>query len=154
MTFFDNLDAVRAGAGAELGVSAWIDVPQNRIDAFADATEDRQWIHTDSAAAAAGPFGTTIAHGYLTLSLVSAFLADLLAVGDVAMAVNYGLNKVRFPAPVPSGSRIRGHGRLADVTDIPGGLQTTTIVSVEREGVGKPVCVAEVVTRFHDRTTT
>ncbi|MDG3010180.1 MaoC family dehydratase [Rhodococcus sp. D2-41] len=150
MTTFAGLQAVRVSAGTELGVSSWIELPQNRIDTFAEVTEDRQWIHTDPIAAASGPFGVPIAHGYLTLSLLSAFLGDLLVIDGVTVAVNYGLNKVRFPAPVPAGSRIRGHGRLDQVTEIPGGIQTTTVVTVECEGVPKPVCVAEVVTRFHE----
>lgn len=152
MTTFAGLGAVRASSGADLGTSRWIDVPQGRIDAFAEATEDRQWIHTDPVAAEEGPFGAPIAHGYLTLSLLSAFLEDLLVIDGVGMAVNYGLNKVRFPAPVPAGSRIRGRGRLTSVEEISGGIQTTTGVTVERDGSDKPVCVAEIVTRFLERT--
>lgn len=152
MTTFVGLDAVRAFAGADLGVSRWVEVPQDRIDSFAAATEDRQWIHTDPVAAKEGPFGVPIAHGYLTLSLLSAFLEDLLVIADVGMAVNYGLNKVRFPAPVPVGSRIRGRGRLISVAEVSRGIQTTTAVTVEREGFDKPVCVAEAVTRFLECT--
>ncbi|NEW37702.1 MaoC family dehydratase [Nocardia cyriacigeorgica] len=152
MTSFAGLDEVRAAVGSELGHSRWIEIPQPRIDAFAEATEDRQWIHTDPVAAAAGPFGAPIAHGYLTLSLVSAFLEELLRVEGVAMAVNYGLNRVRFPAPVPAGARVRGHGQLAEVREIPGGIQTTVVVRVESDRSDKPVCVAETVTRFLDHT--
>lgn len=135
--------------GTDLGHSGWVAVDQPRIDAFADATEDRQWIHVDEARAADGPFGSTIAHGYLTLLLVSVFLFDLLAVRDATSIVNYGLDKVRFPAPVPSGSRVRGLGTLVDVQDLGASVQTTTRVTIEREGGRRPVCVADVLTRFY-----
>ncbi|GAF48337.1 MULTISPECIES: MaoC family dehydratase [Rhodococcus] len=148
MTHFAGLDALRASVDADLGTSRWIDIDQARIDSFADTTEDRQWIHTDPKAAAQGPFGTTIAHGFMTLSLVAAFLEDLMVVDGIGMAVNYGLNKVRFPAPVPVGSRVRARGRVLTVDEIPGGLQTTVLITIERDGSDKPVCVAESVSRF------
>ncbi|MHA4854491.1 MaoC family dehydratase [Rhodococcus sp. MSC1_016] len=148
MTHFAGLNELRASVDADLGTSRWIDIDQARINTFADTTEDRQWIHTDPQAAAQGPFGTTIAHGFMTLSLVAAFLEDLMVVDGISMAVNYGLNKVRFPAPVPVGSRIRAHGRVLAVDEIPGGVQTTVLVTVERDGSDKPVCVAESVSRF------
>jgi acyl dehydratase len=130
--------------GVELGPTSWIEVTQERIDAFAAATADPQWIHVDPERAAAGPFGTTIAHGFLTLSLCVPMLYELLPSGG-AMAVNYGTNRVRFPAAVPSGSRVRGRFRVAEVEDAPLGERATIEVSVECEGVDKPVCVAELV---------
>ncbi|MFC9840163.1 MaoC family dehydratase [Rhodococcus sp. NPDC127530] len=148
MTAFTTLDEVRASAGTDLGVSRWIDITQDRINAFAETTEDRQWIHIDPAAAAAGPFGTTVAHGFLSLSLIAVFSEELLEVKEVRTGVNYGLNKVRFPAPVPVDSRVRGRGRLASVDEIPGGVQVTVVVTVERDGSDRPVCVAESVLRL------
>jgi acyl dehydratase len=134
--------------GQELGPTSWIEVTQERIDAFADATDDHQWIHVDRERAAAGPFGTTIAHGYLTLSLCAPLLADALAgVGGSAMGINYGTNKVRFTAPVPSGSRIRARVKVASVEEVQGGEQVVLDTTIEREGGEKPVCVAEVVIR-------
>ena len=135
--------------GLELGPSSWREVDQRRIDAFAEATDDRQWIHVDPARAADGPFGTTIAHGYLTLSLLVPFAYELLPVAGAALAVNYGLNRVRFPAPVPVGSRVRARFRVEEVTDVAGGVQATLSAVVEREGGDKPVCWAEVVFRFY-----
>lgn len=148
MTHFARLDELRASVNADLGTSRWIDIDQARIDSFADITEDRQWIHTNPRAAAQGPFGTTIAHGFMTLSLLPAFLEELMVVDGIAMAVNYGLNKVRFPAPVPVDSRVRARGRVLAVDEIPGGVQTVVLVTVERDGSDKPVCVAEFVSRF------
>lgn len=148
MTIFNTLDEVSAAVGADLGVSRWIDITQDRINAFADTTEDRQWIHTDPVAAAAGPYGTTVAHGFLSLSLLAAFSEDLLTVEEARTGVNYGLNKVRFPAPVPVDSKVRGRGKLAAVDQIPGGIQVTMVVSVEREGSERPVCVGEFVLRL------
>lgn len=134
--------------GLTLGPSAWIDVDQARIDRFAEATEDRQWIHVDPARAADGPFGATIAHGYLTLSLLAPFAYELLPV-DSSMTVNYGLDRVRFPAPVPAGSRIRATFQVADATPIDGGAQVKVAATIERDGGEKPVCVAELLFRFH-----
>ena len=136
-------------AGAEFGPSSWIDVPQERIDAFAEATGDRQWIHVDPERAAAGPFGTTIGHGYLTLSLLPAMSYEVVPRQEGGMAVNYGLNKVRFPAPVPSGSRVRGTFRVASVDEAEWGFQATMAATVDREGGDKPVCVAELVFRYY-----
>ena len=135
--------------GLELGPSEWQEVTQEQVNAFADATGDHQWIHVDPERAAAGPFGGTIAHGFLTLSLIPSFTFQLMHVEDASNAINYGVNKVRFPAPVPVGSRVRGSYRVDDVSDVPGGVQVTTTVTVEREGGEKPVCVAETVTRYH-----
>ena len=135
--------------GAEFGPSGWIDVPQETIDAFAAATGDRQWIHVDPERAATGPFGTTIAHGYLTLSLLPAMSYEVVPRQEGGMAVNYGLNKVRFPAPVPSGSRVRGTFRVTSVEEADWGFQATMAATIEREGGDKPVCVAELVFRYY-----
>jgi acyl dehydratase len=135
--------------GAEFGPSSWIDVPQETIDAFAEATGDRQWIHVEPERASAGPFGMTIAHGYLTLSLLPAMSYEVVPRQEGSMAVNYGLNKVRFPAPVPSGSRVRGTFRVASVEEADWGFQATMTATVEREGGDKPVCVAELVFRYY-----
>ncbi len=148
MRVFESLEDVRAAAGTELGVSDWHAVSQQQIDVFAEATGDQQWIHTDSERAAAGPFGTTIAHGFLTLSLTPTLLHQIYEVRGVGMAINYGANRVRFPAPLPSGSRVRARGRLESVDDVPGGIQIVTHVEIEREGGDKPCCVADLVSRF------
>ena len=134
-------------AGQEFGPSDWLDIGQARIDAFAEATEDRQSIHIDPAAAVAGPFGTTVAHGFLTLSLLVHFWNDVAPSYD-GVTINYGLNKVRFPAPVPSGSRIRGSFRVESVEPVSGGSQAVLAATVEREGGDRPVCAAELVLRF------
>lgn len=134
--------------GLELGPSRWFELTQARIDAFAGVTEDRQWIHVDPQAAKEGPFGTTIAHGYLTLSLLVPIAYELMPVEDARMAVNYGVNRVRFPAPVPAGSRVHGRLRIEDVEEAEGGFRVTVGATVEREGGGKPVCVAELVFRL------
>jgi acyl dehydratase len=136
-------------AGAEYGPSPWLAIDQARIDAFAEATEDRQSIHVDPALAAAGPFGTTVAHGFLTLSLV-VWMWNEVAPAHEGVTLNYGLNRVRFPAPVPSGSRVRGSFRIEAVEEVAGGLQATVAAVVEREGGERPVCVAELVFRFLD----
>ena len=148
MRVFESLEDVRGAAGSELGVSDWHVVSQEQIAAFADATGDHQWIHTDAECAAAGPFGTTIAHGFLTLSLTPTLLHEIYEVRGVGMAINYGANRVRFPAPLPSGSRVRARGRLDSVDDVPGGIQVVTHVEIEREGGDKPCCVADLVSRF------
>jgi acyl dehydratase len=134
--------------GLELGPSAWREITQERIDAFAAATDDPQWIHVDPGRAAAGPFGTTIAHGYLTLALLVPFSYEALPVEDAALSLNYGLNRVRFPAPVPSGSRVRARFRVEAVEEVARGTQVTLVATVEREGAEKPVCVAELVFRY------
>lgn len=143
-----GLDALRALVGTELGHSRWFEVDQARIATFADATDDHQWIHIDpERAARESPFGTTVAHGFLTLSLLPSMLADVLAMVDAKLVVNYGLNKVRFPAPVPAGSRVRAAIVLAALEDEGGSAQLTLDVTVEREGSPKPVCVAEFLVR-------
>ncbi|MDX3232260.1 MaoC family dehydratase [Streptomyces sp. ME19-01-6] len=147
---FTSPDELRSAVGEDLGPSDWLEIDQKRIDLFAEATGDHQWIHVDPEKAATGPFGTTIAHGYLTLSLLPAFTPQLLMVEGVRMGINYGVNKVRFPSPVPVGSRLRATGRLAEVTEVAdGGFQVTLVVTVEREGGQKPVCVAESVARYY-----
>lgn len=147
MTRYPRLDDLAALVGHEIAVSDWLVVDQARIDAFAHATGDLQWIHVDPARAAAGPFGGTIAHGFLTLSLMSWFFDSAFVVEDVVMGVNYGLNRVRFPAPVPVGARLRARFRLLAFEPLPGGAQLAVEVTVERDGGDKPVCVAESLTR-------
>jgi len=136
--------------GQVLGVSDWFDITQERVNTFADATDDHQWIHVDvERANAESPFGGPIGHGFLTLSLFVPMWSQVLTVTDVGMAVNYGVNKVRFPAPVPVGSRIRLTATLVDVEEVKGGLQLVVGGVIEREGGDKPVCVVESVTRFY-----
>ncbi len=135
-------------AGDSFGPSSWIDVSQERIDAFANATGDQQWIHVDPVRAQAGPFGTTIGHGYLTLSLIPAMSYEVVPQPG-RMGINYGLNRVRFPSPVPVGSRLRGTFEVVSVEEVEGGDQVTMIARVERDGGDKPVCVAEVVFRHY-----
>ena len=145
---FESAAALRDAIGKTLGPSAWLTIDQARIDLFADATDDHQWIHVDVERAKQGPFGAPIAHGYLTLSLVSHFLPQLLVVPTARMGVNYGCNKVRFPAPVPVGSRIRASGEIVSVEDVPGAVQVVVRVTVEIEGGAKPACVVDSVSRF------
>ncbi|PPE71705.1 MaoC family dehydratase [Caldimonas thermodepolymerans] len=148
MRIFEHLHDLAPLVGASLGTSDWIEIDQARIDQFADATGDHQWIHVDAERAKAGPFGTTVAHGFLTLSLMPAFFATAFDVRNTRMGINYGLNRVRFPAPVPVGSRLRAHFKLLGYEPVDdGGVQLTIEVTVEREGSAKPVCVAESVTR-------
>src|SRR5829696_6344151 len=147
MRTFDTIAELKDLVGQEIGVSEWITVTQERIQLFADATNDHQWIHLDAERAKAGPFGTTIAHGFLTLSLLPEMAAAAFEVRETRMGVNYGLNKVRFPAPVPSGSRLRGHFRLVKFERLEGGAQLTYEVRMEREGSDKPVCIVESVGR-------
>jgi acyl dehydratase len=136
--------------GTELGTSDWVEVTQDRVNTFANATDDHQWIHVDvDRANAESPFGGPIAHGYLTLSLLIPMWSQVLTVTDMTMAVNYGLNKVRFPAPVPVGSKVRLVATLSDVEQIKGGLQLNVAAVIEREGGDKPVCIAEPVFRFY-----
>ena len=142
---FDSLDDFKAAAGQELGTSDWVTVTQEQINTVADATGDHQWIHVDPERAASGPFGGTIAHGYLTLSLLPVFSENIYAVNGLAMGVNYGANKVRFPNPVPVDSRLRATATLKETSDIPIGTQAVITFVVEREGAEKPVCIAEVV---------
>ncbi|MEO6470587.1 MAG: MaoC family dehydratase [Aeromicrobium sp.] len=145
MRVLNNSEEVAAAAGTELGVSEWISITQDRIDQFADATGDHQWIHVDPEKAANGPFGTTIAHGYLTLSLLPFFGAHVFAFAGEGAKVNYGVNKVRFMSPVPVDSKLRARIELAEVTDIPKGQQAILRYTIEIDGVEKPACVAESV---------
>lgn len=147
MNTYEKLTDLQSLVGQVIGVSAWQSVDQARIDDFAAATGDHQWIHVDPVRAAAGPFGTTVAHGHLTLSLIPIMVSTAFKVADVRMSVNYGLNRVRFPAPVPVGSRLRGHFKLLNFEIIPGGAQVVVEATTEREGQSKPVCVAESVAR-------
>lgn len=148
-TNFDSAQAILDAVGTELGVSDWLAIKQERINQFADATDDHQWIHVDPERAAEGPFGATIAHGYLTLSLASKFLPEIVEV-KMKMGINYGCNKVRFPAPVPVGSRVRGRGELVEAKQVVGGgVQAIIRVTVEIEGGKKPACVADTISRYY-----
>ncbi len=146
---FASTESLLAAVGSTLGTSDWLTIEQSRIDLFADATDDHQWIHVDAERAKSGPFGATIAHGYLTLSLMSYFLPQLLDV-QMKMGVNYGCDKVRFPNAVRVGSRVRGHGQLvaAEATK-DGGVQATIRVTVEIEGQDRPACVADTISRYY-----
>lgn len=145
---FEHPNDLSAAVGEALGSSEWLLIDQQRIDMFADATGDHQWIHVDPERAKDGPFGATIAHGYLTLSLVNLFLPQLLEVRGVSMGVNYGTDKVRFPAVVPVGSRVRGNGEIISVEEIKGTVQVVVRVTVEVEGADRPACVADTISRF------
>ena len=147
MRVFAHLHELQALVGQEVGVSGWITVDQARIDQFAAATGDHQWIHVDPVRAKSGPFGTTVAHGFLTLSLIPELFETAFAIADVRMGVNYGLNKVRFTAPLPPGARVRGRFALLGYEPIEQGAQLTVLATVELEGSAKPACVAETVSR-------
>ncbi|MET7395482.1 MaoC family dehydratase [Dactylosporangium sp. NPDC005572] len=149
MRTFASAGELLAAVGEHLGYSDWREVAQERVNLFADATDDHQWIHVDPERAAAGPFGTTIAHGYLTLSLLPGLVSEVYKVEGVRMGINYGLDKVRFPAPVPVGSRIRAGVEILVADDLgEGWLQLKNRVTIEREGADKPVCVAEALVRL------
>ena len=149
MIAIDDVRSLRDRIGEEVAVGDWLEVTQARIDQFAEATGDRQWIHVDAARAASeSPFKTTIAHGFLTLSLVSALTRSALELRGLRMAINYGLNRVRFVTPVPSGSRLRARLRPSAVEDAGGGVQVTWTVTIERDGAEKPACVAEWIVRY------
>ena len=149
MTTLSGLDGLRAAEGRELGVTEWREITQADVDAFAAATGDHQWIHVDPERAAASPLGGTIAHGLLTLSLAPAMTSSLLSFEGFAFALNYGYDRVRFPAPLPVGARVRLRAKLASVEDIPGGAQITIVQTFEVEGGEKPVCVAESLARVY-----
>ena len=145
---FTSTDDLAASIGSDLGTTDWITVSQDQVDKFADATLDHQWIHTDTDRARTGPFGGPIAHGYLTMSLASHFLSDLARVEGISMGINYGVDKVRFPAPVPVNSQVRARGELLDAKAVPGGVQATTRVTIEREGGDKPVAIVDTISRY------
>ncbi|MEU7800088.1 MaoC family dehydratase [Micromonospora arborensis] len=149
MRVFSSFEELSAAVGEHLGPGPWQPIEQSRVDLFADATDDHQWIHLDPIRAAAGPFGATIAHGYLTLSLLPALARELYRVEGVAMGVNYGLNRVRFPAPVRVGAAVRATATIAEVSPVIGGVQLVAAVTVESDSGGKPVCVAETVSRLY-----
>jgi acyl dehydratase len=149
MRTITGLDELKKAEGEDLGISGWHEVTQSAIDAFADVTGDRQWIHVDPARAKDTPFGGTIAHGHYTLSLAPMLSEEVLGLEGFAFGVNYGFDKVRFPAPLPVGSKVRMRARLADVANIPGGAQIKLELTFEREGGDKPVCVAESLARIY-----
>ena len=149
MRVFTGADELRAAAGEQLGVSDWMTIEQQRVNAFADATEDHQWIHIDPQRAAAGPFGSTIAHGFLTLSLLPHLIDQNYRVESATMVINYGLNKVRFPTPVPVGSSVRAEVVLVEATEVTGGLQLVVRATLQIDGNAKPGCVADWVTRVY-----
>ena len=145
----DGFDGLKARIGQHLGSSDWLEVTQDRIDMFADATSDHQWIHVDVERAKSGPFGGPIAHGYLTLSLVIPLWTEMIEVRGITMGVNYGLNRVRFPAPLPAGAKIRLGATLAALTEVPGGVEALVDAVIESDAGTKPVCVAQVVYRYY-----
>jgi acyl dehydratase len=147
MVTIDGIAGLRRRAGEELGVSPWHEITQQEIDAFAQLTGDHQWIHVDAARAASSPFGSTIAHGLLTLSLGPRFSQQIYEIVNIDFGLNYGYGRVRFPAPLPVGSRVRMRARLESVEDVPGGVQITIGQAFERDGLEKPVCVAEILIR-------
>ncbi|HLT15741.1 MAG TPA: MaoC family dehydratase [Acidimicrobiales bacterium] len=148
-TTFTTFDELRAATGTHLGWTDWLEITQDRVNRFAEATGDHQWIHVDvERATREGPFGGPIAHGYLTLALTNLLLPQLIAVPAASSGVNYGTGRVRFPSPVPVGSRLRAGAELTEVVDVPGGVQTTITITVEREGTAKPVCVVESLSRW------
>jgi acyl dehydratase len=148
-TVFHSLDEVRAAVGRPLGVSDWLEITQDRVDQFAEATGDRQWIHVDpERARRESPYSGPIAHGFLTLAITNLFLPQIVEVRGASLGVNYGTGKVRFPAPVPVGARIRGSAELAACDEVAGGIQTTIRISVEVEGSSKPACVVDSLSRW------
>lgn len=148
-TVFRKPSDLNASVGKHLGFSDWLVVDQNRINLFADATGDHQWIHVDPEKAKDGPFGQCIAHGYLSLSLVNMFLPQIIEVQSLKMGVNYGCEKVRFPAPVPVGSKLRGAGELISVEEVKGGVQAVIRVTIEIEGNDRPACVIDTISRYY-----
>ncbi|BBU24999.1 MaoC family dehydratase [Mycobacterium xenopi] len=149
MRTFESVAELAAAKGQTIGRSNWVTITQQEVNLFADATGDHQWIHVDPDRAAKGPFGTTIAHGFMTLSLLPRLLHEIYEVKGIKLAINYGLNKVRFPAPVPVGSKIRAQSSLVDVADVgDGAVQATLSTTIEIEGAAKPACVAESIVRY------
>ena len=148
-TVFKHPADLLSAVGQHLGHSEWITIEQQRINQFADATDDHQWIHVDEEKAQAGPFGKTIAHGYLSLSLANKFLPEIMQVQSVKMGVNYGCDKVRFPAPVPVGSKVRGSGEMISAEEVKGGFQVVVRMTIEIEGGDRPACVIDTISRFY-----
>jgi len=147
-TNFASPHDLLGAVGADLGTTDWVTITQDQIDKFAEATLDNQWIHVDTERAKAGPFGGPIAHGYLTMSLAAYFGGQLIRVSGISMGINYGADKVRFPAPVPVGSKLRGRGEILDAKEVPGGVQTTVRITIEREGGDKPAAVVDAISRY------
>ena len=148
-TVFSSAQEVLEAVGKDLGATEWVELTQERVNKFADATDDHQWIHVDPERAKTGPFGACVAHGYLTLSLASKFLPELVAYDGLTMGVNYGCERVRFPAPVRVGSRIRGRGEVVAAEEVKGGVQVTIRITVEIEGGAKPGCVVDTISRLY-----
>lgn len=148
-TVISHPEALLDMVGSDLGTSDWVEIPQSDVDAFAKATKDEQWIHVDQERAAAGPFGGTIVHGYMTLAMLVPLLRDTFQVDGVGMGINYGLNRVRFPAPTPVGSRVRVRATLVAAELVTGGVQAVVDVTVEAQGIDKPVCVAQSIVRYY-----
>jgi len=149
-TIVQGIQGLKDKAGEHLGYSEWVEITQEQVNLFADATGDHQWIHVDPERAKSGPFGGPIAHGYLTLSLGPMLMPQILRVEGISMAVNYGAGKVRFPSPVPVGSKLRLGAELLSVDDVAGGAQVTMVFTFEVEGAPKPSCVAEIIFRYYD----
>jgi len=147
-TNFASPQDLLGAVGTDLGVTDWVTITQDQIDKFAEATLDNQWIHVDTERAKAGPFGTPIAHGFLTMSLAAHFLSQLVHVSNISMGINYGVDKVRFPAPVPVNSRVHAKGELLAATEVAGGVQATVRITIEREGGDKPVAVVDSISRY------
>jgi acyl dehydratase len=145
---FASPQALLDAVGTDLGTTDWVTITQEQINKFAEATLDNQWIHVDTERAKTGPFGAPIAHGYLTMSLAAYFGGQLIRVSGISMGINYGADKVRFPAPVPVGSKLRGRGEILDVKEVPGGVQTTVRITIEREGGDKPAAVVDAISRY------
>lgn len=148
-TTFNSVTSVLDAVGKNLGESAWVTVDQQRIDQFADATDDHQWIHVDPVKAKDGPFGVCVAHGYLTLALANRFLPEIVHYEKLRMGVNYGCDKVRFPSPVPVGSRLRSRGELIKAEPVTNGVQATIRITVDIEGKDRPACVVDTISRFY-----
>jgi acyl dehydratase len=148
MRVFSSFEEIEAAAGEEIGTTDWVEITQERVDQFAEATGDHQWIHVDVAAAKNGPFGGTIGHGYLTLALCAPFLGELCTVGGITMGINYGVDKARFITPVSAGGRVRGAGEILSTSEIPGGVQAVVRITIELEGAAKPAAVVDTVSRY------
>lgn len=149
LTTFENPGDLMGQEGLKIGPSDWMKIDQKRINTFADATGDHQWIHVDEEKAKLGPFGTTVAHGYLTLSLAAKLMPEIIEITNMKMGINYGTEKTRFINPVKVGSRVRGHGEFVEIKEVPGGYQSTLRVTIEIEGEDKPACVVDTISRYY-----